>query len=207
MVNQVTTDKIKAIEDIEVVDNVKAVQKLTGRIASLSRFISRSSDKSHRFFSLLKKKNDFVWTPECQQALEELKQYLSSPPLLHTPKADEQLFLYLAVSEVAVSGILVREEKGEGKKIVGLRDSDDNSATGFSTVNGCYLYEREKRHPAFSHLIGWLCKRGPSYVYGACERMYPVHLATIVRIRNPYLIISVNKFKIDFVHSDIYESV
>nr|XP_033511174.1 uncharacterized protein LOC117275929 [Nicotiana tomentosiformis] len=60
------------------------------------------------------KKNNFSLTPECQQALEELKQYLSSPPLLHTLKADDQLYLYLAVSEVAVNGVLVREEEESG---------------------------------------------------------------------------------------------
>ena len=109
---EINPDKIKAIEDIVVVDNVKAVQRLMGRIAALSRFISRSSNRSHKLFSLLKKKNDFAWTSECQQALKELKQYLSSPPLLHTTKADEKLFLYLAVSEIAVSGVLVREEEG-----------------------------------------------------------------------------------------------
>ncbi|XP_060202210.1 uncharacterized protein LOC132630671 [Lycium barbarum] len=50
-------------------------------------------------------------------ALAELKKYLSSPPLLHTPKANEQLYLYLAVSEIAVSGVLVREEEGTSSKI------------------------------------------------------------------------------------------
>ncbi|XP_070039629.1 uncharacterized mitochondrial protein AtMg00810-like [Nicotiana tomentosiformis] len=90
---EINPDKIKAIEDITVVDNVKAGQRITGRIAALGWFISRSSDKSHWFFSLLKKKNNFSWIQECQQALEELKQYLLSPPLLHTPKADKQLYL------------------------------------------------------------------------------------------------------------------
>ena len=56
----------KVIEDIKVVDNVKVVQRLTGRIDSLGRFISRSSDRSHRFFSLLKKKCNFAWTSKCQ---------------------------------------------------------------------------------------------------------------------------------------------
>ncbi|XP_019266520.1 PREDICTED: uncharacterized protein LOC109243957 [Nicotiana attenuata] len=108
---EINPDKIKTIEDITVVENVKAVQNLTGRIAALGRFISRSSDKSHWFFSLLKKKNNFSWTPKFQKVLEELKWYLSSPPMLHTPKADEQLYLYLVVSEVAVSGVFVREEE------------------------------------------------------------------------------------------------
>nr|XP_009765517.1 PREDICTED: uncharacterized protein LOC104217060 [Nicotiana sylvestris] len=109
---EINPDKIKSIEEITVVNNVKAVQRLTERIAALGRFMSRSSDWSHHFFSLLKKKNNFVWTSECQQALEELKWYLSSPPLLHTLKEDEMLCLYLAVSEVAISGVLVREEQG-----------------------------------------------------------------------------------------------
>lgn len=56
---KINPDKIKAIERITVVDNVKAVQRLTGRITAFCRFISRSSDKSHRVFSLLKKKNNF----------------------------------------------------------------------------------------------------------------------------------------------------
>jgi len=85
---EINPDKIKFIEDITVVDNVKVVQRLTGHIAALCQFILMSSDKSHRFFSLLKKKNNFTWTPECQRALEELKRYLSSLPLLHMPRVN-----------------------------------------------------------------------------------------------------------------------
>jgi len=61
---EINPDKIKPIEDITVVENVKVVQRLTRRIAALGRFISRSSDKSDRFFSLFKKKNNFTCTPE-----------------------------------------------------------------------------------------------------------------------------------------------
>ncbi|XP_019230466.1 PREDICTED: uncharacterized protein LOC109211386 [Nicotiana attenuata] len=109
---EINPDKIKSIEDITVVDNIKVVQRRIGQRAVLGRFISRSLDKSHQFFSLLKKKNDCSWTPEFQQDVEELKRYLSNPPLLHTSKANEQLYLYLAVSEVVASGVLVREEEG-----------------------------------------------------------------------------------------------
>jgi len=86
----INPNKIKVIKDITMVDIVKVVHRLTGRRVALGWFISRSSDKSHRFFSISKKKkNNFSWTLEYQQALEELKRYLSSQPLLHTPKADE----------------------------------------------------------------------------------------------------------------------
>ena len=44
---EINPDEIKSIEDISVVDNVKVIQRLTGRIAALGRFISRSVEKSH----------------------------------------------------------------------------------------------------------------------------------------------------------------
>ena len=77
---------------------------------SLSRFISRLSDKSHAFFGTLKKPKDFQWTEEYDSALHELKAYLTTPPLLSKPLLGEVLLLYLAVSEHAVSAVLVREE-------------------------------------------------------------------------------------------------
>ena len=38
-------DKIKAVLDMQSPSNTKEIQRLTGRIAALSRFISRSSEK------------------------------------------------------------------------------------------------------------------------------------------------------------------
>ncbi|XP_030942035.1 uncharacterized protein LOC115967090 [Quercus lobata] len=90
---------------------VKDVQKLTGRIAALNRFVSRATDKCLPFFKTLKQA--FAWTGECKAAFQELKQYLSSPPLLSPSKEGENLYLYLAVSASAVSAALIREE---GKK-------------------------------------------------------------------------------------------
>uniref|UniRef100_A0A2N9H7Q3 Uncharacterized protein n=1 Tax=Fagus sylvatica TaxID=28930 RepID=A0A2N9H7Q3_FAGSY len=53
----------------------------------------------------------FQWTEECQQAFEELKAYLTSPPLLSPSQTGEELYLYLAVSASAVSSALIREEE------------------------------------------------------------------------------------------------
>ena len=52
----------------------------------------------------------FEWTNECQRALEELKAYLISPPLLSQSKPNEKLSLYLAVSPMAVNSSLIRKE-------------------------------------------------------------------------------------------------
>ncbi|XP_060972386.1 uncharacterized protein LOC133038302 [Cannabis sativa] len=87
---------------------IKDVQKLTGRITALGRFISKSSERCHSFFNTLRKSKTFEWTAECEEALEKLKQYLTSPPLLSKPKDNENLFVYLGVYEAAIGAILVR---------------------------------------------------------------------------------------------------
>ena len=45
-------------------------------------------------------------------AFEDLKKYLSSPPLLSSSMPREELYLYIAVSQAAVSAALVRDEGG-----------------------------------------------------------------------------------------------
>nr|XP_016442638.1 PREDICTED: uncharacterized protein LOC107768046 [Nicotiana tabacum] len=105
---EVNVAQIKAIEEIlDILTSKKEVQRLTGRISALGRFISRSSEKSFKFFLVLKKKNQFEWIDECQQALKNLKAYLSNPPLVAKPKDGEKLPIYLTASEMAVSAVLV----------------------------------------------------------------------------------------------------
>ncbi|XP_022552509.2 uncharacterized protein LOC106358498 [Brassica napus] len=106
-------EQIKAIHSIPSPKNVKAVQKLTGRMAALSRFIFRLSDKPHAFFGSLKNPKDFQWTGECESTLQELKSYPTTPPLQSKPLLGEVLMLYLAFSELAVSAVIVHEEENK----------------------------------------------------------------------------------------------
>jgi hypothetical protein len=50
--------------------SIKEVQQLTGRIAALSRFMSKVGDKAHPFFQCIKKAKAFQWTKECEEALK-----------------------------------------------------------------------------------------------------------------------------------------
>ena len=100
-------DKIRVVLDMRPPSNTKEVQRLTGRIATLSRFVSRSSDKCQPFFQILKKA--FQWDTHCEKAFIVLKTYLSSPPILVSPSEGELLTLYLAVSDFSTSASLVRE--------------------------------------------------------------------------------------------------
>ena len=101
-------NKVQAIIDMTSPKTVKEVQKLTGRITALNRFVSRATDKCLPFFKTLKQA--FAWIDECEAAFQDLKRYLSNPPLLSPSKQGENLYLYLVVSETAVSVALIREE-------------------------------------------------------------------------------------------------
>ena len=102
-------DKIKAVLDMPSPSGIKEVQRLTGRIVALSRFVSRASDKCQPFFQVLKKA--FQWDTKCEEAFSALKTYLSSPPILVSPVERELLTLYLAVSDFSTSVVLVRDKE------------------------------------------------------------------------------------------------
>ena len=103
-------DKIKVVLDMPSPSGIKEVQRLTGRIAALSRFVSRASDKCQPFFQVLKKA--FQWDMKCEEAFSALKMYLSPPlPILVSPAEGELLTLYLAVSDFSTSAVLVRDKE------------------------------------------------------------------------------------------------
>lgn len=93
------------------------MQRLTGRVAALNRFISRSTDKCLPFYQLLRKYRKFEWNEKCEEAFRQLKAYLTEPPILAKPEEGEPLYLYVAVSPAAISGVLVREDQSEQKPI------------------------------------------------------------------------------------------
>ncbi|KAM6593440.1 hypothetical protein CsatA_001143 [Cannabis sativa] len=88
----------------------KEVQSLSGRIAALSRFISKSTNKCVPFFNILRGNKKFEWTEDCENAFQELKRQLAKSPVLSKPLDVEELGIYLAVTEHAVSAVLMREE-------------------------------------------------------------------------------------------------
>ena len=105
---EANSEKTRAILNMTSPKTIKEIQKLTGRIAALNGFFSRAMDNCLPFFKTLKQ--TFTWIDECEIVFQELKRYLSNPPLLSPFKEEENLYLYMAVSAIAVSATLVREE-------------------------------------------------------------------------------------------------
>jgi hypothetical protein len=89
-------------------------------MAALSRFISRLGEKGLPFYKLLKKEDKFQWTSEAQEALDALKKFLTTPPVLKPPhratssQPTKDLLLYISCMTHMVSTVLVVERAEEG---------------------------------------------------------------------------------------------
>ena len=106
-------EKVKAIEDMSPSQTLREMQKLAGRVTALGSFISKLGERTLPFFKLMKKKGPFEWTQEADEAFQDLKKYLTSPPVIVAQRPQEPLVLYLAATPYSTSAALVaiREER------------------------------------------------------------------------------------------------
>ena len=89
-------------------------------MTSLGRFISKLGERALLFFKLMKKKGSFEWTPEADATFQDLKRYLTSPPVMVAPRHLEPLVLYLAATPHSASAALVAvQEAHQTKDLLG----------------------------------------------------------------------------------------
>ena len=88
---------------------------MIGKIKFIRRFIANLSGKIQPFSSLLKLKADqkFMWGEAQQKALDEIKQYLTSPPVLVPPQKYKPFKLYLSADERAIGSALIQVFEGK----------------------------------------------------------------------------------------------
>ncbi|KAM1721135.1 hypothetical protein ACFX12_022709 [Malus domestica] len=89
----------------------KDIQSLTGKVATLTRFISKAIDRCAHFFKAFKGSKKYItWTDECTEAFKNLKDYMSKAHLLSKPEVGDTLIIYLSVSVSAISSVLIRKD-------------------------------------------------------------------------------------------------
>jgi len=106
--------KVNAIKYMKPPRSKKDLMKLTGCMAALSRFISRLGDRGLPFFKLLRKSDKFEWNDDASKAFQELKDFLTMPPVLTAPEDGEVLLLYIAATTNVVSTVLLVERDEPG---------------------------------------------------------------------------------------------
>jgi hypothetical protein len=132
--------KIQAIINMTPPQSARDVQRLTGGLAALNRFISKSTERSLPFLKTLRGAKDFAWGPEQAAAFASLKQYLSELAILTSPDPSLPLLLYVAASPHAVSAALVQEQSRKGT----IRQCPVYYVSKVLTTSKCNMTELEK---------------------------------------------------------------
>nr|GEX13879.1 hypothetical protein [Tanacetum cinerariifolium] len=112
--NPVLVKKTKAVPDMKSPTTLKEMQSVRGKLVALNRFLSRSLERSLPFFETLKNitkenKEDYRWMKDIEHAFQEMKKLIIELSTLTTPLPKEELYVYLATSQDAVSGVLLAE--------------------------------------------------------------------------------------------------
>ncbi|KAM1148227.1 hypothetical protein ACFX15_028368 [Malus domestica] len=128
-------EKIKVILDMKELVTSKDIQSLTGKVATLTRFISKATDRCVFFFKALKgSKNYITWTDECAEAFKNLKDYMSKAPLLFKPEVSDTLIIYLSVSASAVSSVLIRNDGNVERPVYYASKALQDAETRYSNI-------------------------------------------------------------------------
>jgi hypothetical protein len=111
-------EKIAAITNMGPIKDLRGVQRVMGCLATLSRFISCLGEKGLPLYRLLRKAERFTWTPEAEEALENLKALLTNAPILVPPAAGEALLIYVAATTQVVIAAVMVERREEGHALL-----------------------------------------------------------------------------------------
>jgi hypothetical protein len=137
---EANSTKIQAIINTMPLQSTRDTQCLTGRLAALNRFISKSAERSLPFLKTLCGAKDFAWGPEQAAAFASLKQHLSELATLTSPDPSLPLLLYVAASPHVVSAALVQEQDREGT----TRQCPVYYVSEVLTISKCNMTELEK---------------------------------------------------------------
>ena len=91
--------------------NVTEVRSFVGLAGYYCRFIENFSKIAHPMTNLLKKTKEFEWTPVCERSFQELKQRLTTTPVLALPDISKDFVVFCDASHQGLSCVLMQGGK------------------------------------------------------------------------------------------------
>jgi len=103
-------DKVKAIQNMHPLRNLKELKGLQGRLAYIRRLIANLSGRCQPFTRLMKKDASFVWNQACQEAYEDIKRYLTKHSVLVAPTSGKPFLLYVKAMDHSLGALLAQKD-------------------------------------------------------------------------------------------------
>ncbi|XP_057248326.1 uncharacterized protein LOC130590277 [Beta vulgaris subsp. vulgaris] len=107
----VDPEKIKAVKEWPAPTNVGEVRSFLGLAGYYRRFVENFSRIALPITNLIKKTTRFQWTEKCEKAFRELKERLTSAPVLALPSGTEGFEVYSDASQEGLGCVLMQNQR------------------------------------------------------------------------------------------------
>ncbi|KAG9446524.1 hypothetical protein H6P81_012652 [Aristolochia fimbriata] len=146
--------------------NVSELKSFQGHLAYIRRFISNLAGKCQPFSRLLKKDTPFEWDESCRNAFNNIKAYLTKPPVLVAPIVDKPLLLYIAAQEKSVGALLAQcDENNKDRSLYYLSRTMVGAELNYSPIEKTCLaliFAIQKlRHYLLAHSTNLISRADP----------------------------------------------
>jgi len=104
---KVDPHKVKAIMEWWRPTNINKIRSFLGLAGYYRRFVKDFSKIASLLTNLLKKANKFVWTEKCDKAFQDLRQRLTTAPILTLPMESKEYTIYSDASKNGLGSVLL----------------------------------------------------------------------------------------------------
>ncbi len=127
--------KVQAIADLSTPTTKRQLMRLLGMSGFYRRFVPNFADVVAPLTNLLKKGIKFVWTPECQSAVERVKAILSCEPVLKAPDFLVPFRLAVDASDLGIGAVLLQvDSQGIEKPVAYYSKKLNRHQQRYSTI-------------------------------------------------------------------------
>ena len=110
-------EKVKLIKEWPTPTNLKQLRGFLGLAGYYRKFVEGYAKMASPLNNLMKKNRRFIWTDECEEAFNKLKQALASPPILGLPNDEDVMILDTDACESSIGAVLSQVQNGQEKVI------------------------------------------------------------------------------------------
>ena len=147
-----TKSRTEAIRKITRLESVQDVRSYCGMVNFLCMFIPAVQAILDPIYKLMRKNTEFVWTEQCQNALDKIREILSNPPVLTLPNLTGRFTLVSDTSKVATGAALYQEQDGE-LRLIAYHSKRLNDAAQRYSISELELHGLYINIKAFDHYL------------------------------------------------------